>query len=132
MDNKHLDSILDYLKVIRTVYARPNWAGNLERGINSDAIANFRNFWEILNKNIPLIEVQNPKQIFPHPEGWIGIEWEKVSKDPYYMDLFYVYITPTEKLVFESDLGSLGTTLYKECELKDELDEQLLIHIKHF
>ena len=132
MNGKSLTNILDYLKVIRTVYSSPNWGGGHEDPVTTDAIANFRNFWDILPKNIPLEEIPEPNRIFPHKEGLIGIEWEKVSKSPYYMDLFYVFISPNEQLIYESDLGSLGTGLTFVSELKEDLDEQLLIHIKHF
>jgi len=132
MEQKRLDKILDYLHVIKTVYASPNWGGRYERAIVPEVDGNFRKFCDILQKNIPLSEIPSPKSVFPDGRGWIGIEWEKVNENPYYMDLFYVYVTPSERIFFESDLGSLKTSIQKESELKEHLDEQLLIHIKHF
>lgn len=132
MQQKHLDKILDYLKVVQEVYNFPNWGGNGEVAVTQDVINNTRIFFDILQKNIPLEEIPQISDVSPSQDGYIGIEWTKINKEPYYIDLFYVFIKSELEIDFESHLESLGTNLNRTTPLVDELDEQLMIHIHHF
>lgn len=121
MELKHIQKIYERLRIIQIVYSH----------ICIDAVLDTKRFLEVLEKNVLLSDIPQPTDILAESNGSVCIEWSKITPDAK-MDLFNVYMIGDGTMVYEAFLDSLGTTLKKNADIKDDLDEILLIHIKHF
>jgi hypothetical protein len=121
VDIKQRDYIEERLKIIHLAYSR----------VFLESVLDTKRFLEVLAKNIMLEEIPNPTDILPEADGRICLEWSKITTKGK-LDLFNIYFNGDGTIVYEAFLDSLGTELKKNTEIKEDLDEVLLIHIKHF
>lgn len=120
METKQLQKIHDRLRVIQVAYPR----------VPLQAVLDCKIFLEILEKNIILSEVPNVSDVAV--EGaTMHLEWSNISKQGK-LDMFTITFIGNGWITYESWLDTIETTIKKVVEIKEELDEILVIHIKHF
>ncbi len=120
METKQLQKIHDRLRVIQVAYSR----------VPLQAVLDCKIFLEILEKNIILSEVPNVSDVAV--EGaTMYLEWSNISKQGK-LDMFTITFIGNGWITYESWLDTIQTTIKKVVEIKEELDEILMIHIKHF
>lgn len=121
MTLKQLQKIHERLRIIQLAYSR----------VYIESVLDAKRFLEILEKNIILNEIPMPTDVLAEQDGRVCIEWSNITKEGK-LDLFNVYTIGDSTLYYESYLDSIGTTLKKTTELKEDLDELLVVHVKHF
>ena len=121
MDSKQLQKIHERLRIIQVAYSR----------IFVESVLDAKRFLEILEKNIILNEIPNPSDVIAEPDGTICIEWMKHTKKGH-LDIFSVYTIVDSTLFCEGFIESIGVNLKKTVDLKEDLDDTLLIYVKHF
>jgi hypothetical protein len=120
VETKQLQKIHDRLRVIQVAYSR----------VPLQAVLDCKIFLEILEKNIILSEVPNVSDVAV--EGaTMYLEWSNISKQGK-LDMFTITFIGNGWITYESWLDTIQTTIKKVVEIKEELDEILMIHIKHF
>ena len=121
MDSKQLQKIHERLRIIQVAYSR----------IFVESVLDAKRFLEILEKNIILNEIPNPSDVIAEPDGTVCIEWMKYTKQGY-LDIFSIYTIGDSTLFCEGFIESIGVNLKKTVDLKEDLDDTLLIYVKHF
>lgn len=121
MDSRQLNKIHERLKIIQVAYSR----------VFIESVLDAKRFLEILEKNIILSEIPKPTDVSAELDGSVCFEWVQVNSQGK-LDIFSIYTIGDGTLFCEAFLDSIGTTLKKTTDIKEDLDEVLLIHVKHF
>lgn len=121
MNKKDIEYLYERIKVLQLSNS----------GIHIKAVFDIKNFLEILEKNVLLNDLKAPSDISIENTNLICLDWFKNFKSNK-LDIMSLYFSGDENFIFESYLDTLGTRAVKQCDIKEDLDELFLIHIKHF
>jgi hypothetical protein len=121
MNKKDIEYIYERLKILQI--SNP--------GVHINATFNIKTFLDILEKNVLLYDLKLPSDILIENTSLICLDWFKNYKSKR-LDIMSLRFSGDENFIFESYLDSLGTHTIKQCEIKEDLDELFLIHLKHF
>jgi hypothetical protein len=121
MNKKDIEYIYERLKILQI--SNP--------GVHINSIFNIKTFLDILEKNVLLYDLKLPSDILIENTSLICLDWFKNYKSNK-LDIMSLHFSGDENFIFESYLDSLGTHTIKQCEIKEDLDELFLIHLKHF
>jgi len=121
MNKKDIQHIYDRLKIIQ----------GSSSNLNVFSIFSVKYFLEILEKNALINELKLPTEIFAENNSSICLDWYRnVNKKK--LDILSLYFNGDNTFTMESFLDSIGTHTIKQYEIKEDLDEIFLIHLKHF
>jgi hypothetical protein len=121
MNKKDIEYIYERLKILQI--SNP--------GVHINTIFNIKTFLDILEKNVLIYDLKLPSDILIENTSLICLDWFKNYKSNK-LDIMSLNFGGDDNFIFESYLDSLGTHTIKQCEIKEDLDELFLIHLKHF
>lgn len=121
MNKKDIEYIYDRLRIIQGSSSR----------LNMSSVFDVKNFIEVLEKNALIAELAFPQEVFAENNICICFDWYKNHKNNK-LDILSIYFSGDNTFTFESFLDSIDTHTIKQCEIKEDLDEVFLIHLKHF
>jgi hypothetical protein len=121
MNRKDIEYIYDRLRVVQ---------GSSNR-VSISSVFDIKYFLEILEKNALINELKFPTEIFAENNVYICFDWYKnINKKK--LDILSLYFSGDNTFTMESFLDSIGTHTIKQYEIKEDLDEVFLVHLKHF
>jgi len=126
MDRKTLNYIYNYLPVITSVSSKA------KKNNAALIISNVREFFEILQKQIPLKKIPNISEINSDAHGCITLLWELDIDEKMFYDYFLLTFPGYKIVKFKGKVESLQMETQGYCDLDNIFKTDIIEYLSFF